>query len=188
MAYTETIKKATNAIALETKNGQGLCGCVINYGTKKAEEYKRAAANVDGYCLDDVYTTGGSDYKKQAEHFITNNMQLLGGHSYRITGHNSMQFSAAWYVEAKNADEAGDDFQEWLIYETKNGTKCIPLEHDDRPHGRRSRRYVYTTIEHTDAEEQAEERRYFFEEDERNMSGDIWGEIAADYLASVFPL
>ena len=188
MAYTEILKKASNAITLETKNGGGVCGEVINYGTQKAREYEARARQFVAYNIEDCYVKGGSEFKKQADRQLQQLCKDCGGYGYRITSACTMQFSAAWFVEAKNIDEAGDTWQEWAIYETKNGTKCIPLEHDDRKGGARSRRYVYYTKQHTDKEENQEERKYFFDEDERNTSGDLWGEIEADYLASVFPL
>ena len=67
----------------------------INPNTKKAENFRKAARNYDGYTLYDIYGTF-SHAKARAYAWCLDTCSYENGYNFHIISHNTFGFSVAW--------------------------------------------------------------------------------------------
>lgn len=90
---------------------------VTTKGTINGTKKNMGTLGNQGPSVCNVYVRPSSA-KINAENRILTSMEKVGGHGYRVTGHNSCTFSAAWLVEGYDEDDTTKTEKTWVIYET----------------------------------------------------------------------
>lgn len=103
----------------KTRTIDGVEFTIVNANTEQAKTIIRRYNNSDCYRLYQAYKYSYSNYKARAEQEILDEMQKLGGYSYRITGAGSCFFSCAYRL--------AHDGKQYIVFHTPTDRKLVPI-------------------------------------------------------------
>ena len=103
----------------KTRTISGVDFTIVNANTEQAKQIIRRYNNSDCYSLWQAYKYSYSNYKARAEQEIKDEMQKMGGYSYRITGAGSSYFSCGYTLEI--------DGQKYVVFHTPTDRKLVAI-------------------------------------------------------------